>query len=241
MIDEFTVFQEVLPSVSIKLGVALLCGFLLGMERETKEKPAGLRTIILITVGSALFMIVSDLIARVTESPADITRVDPSRIASQVVTGIGFLGAGAILQSHGSVRGLTTAATIWVAAGIGLCVGVGFPTLGVGITLLVLAVLVVMDPLREFLSRRGEEMRLRLVIPNDGLVLRRLWTLLQSNEIPERDIRIEPLDDELLVDFTYRARRGGRHHLLDELAEIERLRGEPWTGGPPEGRNVSGS
>ena len=124
MIEEFDFLLGFLPEVAIKPGVACLCGLLLGMEREWRGKPAGLRTITLMTVGATLFMIVSDLVALTIDGPEAITRVDPSRIASQVVSGIGFLGAGAIIQSRGSIHGLTTAATVWVAASIGLCVGV---------------------------------------------------------------------------------------------------------------------
>jgi len=156
MIEETDLLLEFLPEAGIKLGVAFLCGILLGMERELKGKPAGLRTMTLITVGSTLFMIVSELATVATGGPEAITRVDPSRIASQVVSGIGFLGAGAIIESRGSVHGLTTAATIWVAAGIGLCIGVGFPVLAGGITLLVLTVLVALQPLRTWLNRRGD-------------------------------------------------------------------------------------
>ena len=156
MIEETDLLLEFLPDAGIKLGVAFLCGILLGMERELKGKPAGLRTMTLITVGSTLFMIVSELVTVTTGGPEAITRVDPSRIASQVVSGIGFLGAGAIIESRGSVHGLTTAATIWVAAGIGLCIGVGFPALAGGITLLVLTVLVALQPLRTWLNRRGD-------------------------------------------------------------------------------------
>lgn len=226
MIEEFDLLLGILPEAAIKMGVAFLCGFLLGMERELKGKPAGLRTITLITVGSALFMIISDLVTLTTDGPAAITRVDPSRIASQVVTGIGFLGAGAIIQSRGSVHGLTTAATIWVAAGVGLCVGVGFPVLATSITLLVLGVLVALHPVREWLNRRGEDDTIDLQLPNDSLVLERIKNVLKSHDLPENNLSlVQHGDDRLIVRVTYKKEGAANQRLLRELASIEEVRG----------------
>lgn len=225
MIEDLALFREILPDAAAKLAFALLCGFLLGAEREIKNKPAGLRTIILITIGAALFMIISDLIPRVTDGPSDIIRVDTSRIASQVVTGIGFLGGGAIIQSRASIHGLTTAATIWVAAGIGLCIGLGFPLLATGATLVVLGVLVVLDPVRAWMSRRGDSRELALILPNDALMLERVTSVLLDNDIPEREIRVRRLDDSLRLGVTYKSRRGDKQNLLNELAGLEGVRG----------------
>ncbi len=115
------------PSVALKLVVAAILGGLIGMEREFRDKPAGLRTNMLICVGSTLFMSLSTTIAGVLGG-------DPTRIAAQIISGIGFLGAGAVLQSHGFVLGLTTAATIWVVAGIGMALGSGMYSLAVFVT-----------------------------------------------------------------------------------------------------------
>ena len=105
--------------ITMRLVVALALGGLIGLEREVHGSDAGLRTHILVCLGSSLVMIVSILMAKVF--PGN----DPTRIAAQVVSGIGFLGAGTILRSQTSVRGLTTAASIWTVAGIGLAVGAG--------------------------------------------------------------------------------------------------------------------
>ena len=118
----------------IKLLVAGLCGGLIGLERERDNKPAGIRTQMLVALGSALFMIVS-------LSVGSDLRVDPSRIAAQVVTGIGFLGAGAIIRDRGSVRGMTTAASIWVVAAIGLTIGAGLFLEGIFITIFTFLIL----------------------------------------------------------------------------------------------------
>jgi len=118
----------------VKVLVAMFCGGLIGLERARDQKPAGVRTLMLVAMGSALFMVVS-------LSLGDDPRVDPTRIAAQVVTGIGFLGAGAIIRERGSVMGMTTAASIWVTAAIGLTVGAGFFVEGIFITIMTYLVL----------------------------------------------------------------------------------------------------
>jgi len=123
-----------------RLVLATVLGGAIGLEREIRRKPAGLRTNILIALGSAVFSILSVQLG----SPAG----SPDRIAAQVVTGIGFLGAGAILRSGQNVRGLTTAATIWVNAAIGMAAGLGSYAVaisGAAITLIVLAILPLME------------------------------------------------------------------------------------------------
>lgn len=226
MIEEYDFLLGILPEAGIKMCVAFLCGLLLGMERELKGKPAGLRTITLITVGSTLFMIVSDLVSLTTEGPEAITRVDPSRIASQVVSGIGFLGAGAIIQSRGSIHGLTTAATIWVAAGIGLAIGVGFPVLSIGITLLVLTVLVALHPVRRWMNRRGEPTSIDLHVPNDGLVFERIKNILGGHDLAENNLSLVEHDgDHLVLRVWYSKEQPDNQRLLEELAALEGIRG----------------
>jgi putative Mg2+ transporter-C (MgtC) family protein len=110
------------------LGVSALCGAMVGLEREHAAKPAGLRTNIMISVGSCLFTLASiyswQFIAE--SSPA----TDPGRIAAQIVTGVGFIGAGVILRTGLHITGITTASTIWLVAAIGMVIGLGFPLLG---------------------------------------------------------------------------------------------------------------
>jgi putative Mg2+ transporter-C (MgtC) family protein len=127
----------VLPGFLLRGAFAVLCGGIIGIERERRGKPAGFRTNILICLGSTLYMLVGELLL-VSQKPPGL---DPTRIAAQVVSGIGFIGAGTILHARGAVTGLTSAATIWVVAGIGLLIGAGFPGLGLVATLLVLVTL----------------------------------------------------------------------------------------------------
>ena len=118
----------------------------LGLEREYHQKPAGLRTNMLIGIGSTLFTILSLSFGQPNLGSTD-------RVAAQIVTGIGFLGAGAILRYPRSIHGLTTAATIWVNAAIGTAVGVGMTGLALGTTVVTLLVLVALTPLEEFFRR----------------------------------------------------------------------------------------
>ncbi len=130
----------------------LLAGFLsgiIGYEREIHGRAAGLRTTILVGVGSCLIMLTS---MHIYDLYQGVTTVDPARIAAQVVTGIGFLGAGTILRFRASVRGLTTAAGLWAVAGIGLAVGSGFYSAALITTALIFIVLI-------FLSRVGRKIR----------------------------------------------------------------------------------
>jgi putative Mg2+ transporter-C (MgtC) family protein len=130
-----------------RLFLAALLGGVLGLEREWHHKAAGLRTNILIALGAALFTLMSVELA-------DNGRGDPTRIASQIVTGIGFLGAGAIMRTNAGVQGLTTAAAVWVNAAIGVAVGGGRYHLALIATGVTLIVLLVLPPIEAWLDRR---------------------------------------------------------------------------------------
>lgn len=121
----------------IRIGVAGLLGAIIGMEREIRSKEAGLKTHFLVAVGSALIMVVSKY-AFSDIMNEEHTALDPSRIAAQVVSGVGFLGAGTIIIQKQAVKGLTTAAGLWATAGIGLAIGAGMYVVGIGATVLVL-------------------------------------------------------------------------------------------------------
>jgi putative Mg2+ transporter-C (MgtC) family protein len=153
----------------VELLLAAVAGGLVGLEREVRGRQAGFRTYILVAVGSALVMIVSNRVAfhdwpHSPDSHVTVT-VDPARIAYGVMTGIGFLGAGIIVQHRGNIRGLTTAAGIWCVAAIGLAAGLGLYTVALFTSLIVLVTLWVLDYLEKTLPRA----RYR------NVVLRRRW------------------------------------------------------------------
>jgi putative Mg2+ transporter-C (MgtC) family protein len=130
-------------------------GGMLGLEREVRFKSAGLRTHILIALGSTVFTLMS------YEMASDAQGADPGRIAAQIVTGIGFLGAGAIMRTDGGVQGLTTAATVWVNAALGVAVGAGryhLAFIGAGVTI---AALLILHPMEIALDRRLRRPQIR--------------------------------------------------------------------------------
>ena len=130
--------------IAVRLAVALVIGALIGLERSLHGRPAGFRTHSLVCLASALLMLVTVYQQKwMTEVPLEVLRTDPARMAQGIMTGIGFLGAGVIFKEGLTVRGLTTAASIWVTSAIGILVGIGFyfpAILGAAITLAVLAV-----------------------------------------------------------------------------------------------------
>jgi putative Mg2+ transporter-C (MgtC) family protein len=138
---------ELQLELGLRLAAGLVLGAIIGFERELHRQPAGFRTHSLVALGAALFTIVS---AYAFTGPM----VDPTRIAAQIVSGIGFIGAGTILQHRGSVRGLTTAASLWAVAAIGTAAGAGLLLIAVVGTLLILVVLAVLDQMEEFLRKR---------------------------------------------------------------------------------------
>ena len=133
--------------LTVRLVVALLLGGVIGWERELARMPAGFRTHALVSLGSAIFTVIS---AFAFTGPGS----DPTRIAAQIVSGIGFIGAGTILQHRGHIRGLTTAASLWSVAAIGTAAGAGLYIVAIVGTLLILIVLSILDRIEEFARRR---------------------------------------------------------------------------------------
>lgn len=141
-----------LQEIAMRLTLAAVLTGLIGIEREVRHKPAGVRTNALIGLGAAV-MTVSGL--QISSLWAGAT--SPDRIASIVVQGVGFLGAGAIIQASGAVRGLTTAATMWVVAGIGIAAGFGFYDIAIVTSVIVLALLAIFGPIdAQLMGLEGE-------------------------------------------------------------------------------------
>ena len=162
-----TIINQLLDSEITTLGsifkmlLSLALGGAIGYERKRKGQIAGVRTFALISMGVTLAMILS---IYVPQEYLGLKNGDPARIAAQVITGIGFLGAGAIIQMKGSVRGLTTAAGIWMAAAIGMSVGVGMYVIAVVSTLLILATLILFERYERRINLVRETKFLRMVV-----------------------------------------------------------------------------
>ncbi|MGD2047189.1 MAG: MgtC/SapB family protein [Gemmatimonadota bacterium] len=151
-VDRLLSFPAEHPELRLELlgglVLAALLGGAIGWERERAGKPAGLRTNMLICMAATLL---TDISARVAEAAGP--SADPGRIAAQIVTGLGFLGAGTIIQARGQVTGLTTAATLWIVAAIGMALGYGGLVEAVGTTLLVLVILIPVARLEASMAR----------------------------------------------------------------------------------------
>jgi len=138
-----------------RLVLAAILGGMVGLEREVHGRPAGIRTYLTLSLGSALFMVLSEflMIKFQTHFPGITLSADPGRIAAQAVTGIGFLGAGVIIRYKDTVRGLTTAACVWVVCAIGLTIGAGFYLYGVVVACLTVLCLIVLKALENYLRK----------------------------------------------------------------------------------------
>src|SRR5580693_8329611 len=153
----------------LRLVLAALLGSAIGIERERLLWAAGLRTHMLVSLGACLFMIVSAYGFTAVLGPHVI--LDPSRVAAQVVSGIGFLGAGSIILRNEAVKGLTTAASVWAVAGVGLAAGAGLYTAAVVTTVIILIILAGLKPLEERYRASRTNLELRIRARRDGLSL----------------------------------------------------------------------
>jgi len=178
--------------VLLKTVVAVILGGIVGWQREARERPAGLRTHILVCLGSAVYTLAS--------LGFSSNRVDPSRVAAQVATGMGFLGAGTIIRHGSVVRGLTTAASLWAVAGIGICIGIGGRALWVAAiaTAAVLATLTVLRTVEHRLLSRGRYAQLTLRLSQARSRVGEVHQALEARGIRLDSIRIsEPRSDGL--------------------------------------------
>ncbi len=151
----YDIFHPELPVIVGRLLLAvLLCG-LIGIEREINQHPAGFRTHLLVGVGSCLMMILS-LYGFEPMLKGENIQFDPARIPSYVISGIGFLGAGTILVKDSTVKGLTTAASIWVVAGMGLIIGVGLYSVSILTTVIILVILIALNKFESHFLQRGK-------------------------------------------------------------------------------------
>nr|WP_269509169.1 MgtC/SapB family protein [Burkholderia sp. IMCC1007] len=178
-----------------RLLLAALLGSIVGLERERLNWAAGLRTHMLVCVGSALVMLVSTFGFEDVRGQSGVV-LDPSRVAAQVVSGIGFLGAGSILLRGEVVRGLTTAASLWAVAGLGLAAGGGMYVASIGATVIVIAILAGVKPLeRRFIAQR-QQRTLRLVVERGGLTLGTLHDALGTGRIRVKRFIVQQSDDD---------------------------------------------
>ena len=212
----------------LRLLIAAGLGGAIGLERELRDHEAGFRTHLLVSLGACVFTLVSAYAwTDWTFSQRSGVVFDPTRIAAQIVTGIGFLGAGAIIVRGISVRGLTTAATLWVVAAIGMASGTGYYEVGIGAAVLVL---VSLGPLKLISTRlvarvRPEEAELAILLAPDGEPTR----ILERIEELGAQVSYVEFGDERTVDVVLRAsRRAESARVAEEVNKLEDVERVQW-------------
>lgn len=178
-------------SMTIRLIVAAILSGLIGLEREVNRHPAGFRTHLLVGVGSCLMMLLSLYGFLEFIQSYDTVRFDPSRLPSYVVSGIGFLGAGTILVHGVTVRGLTTAASIWVVAGIGLVVGIGMYYVAILTTVIVILSLIFLNKWESFFVKRARSETLYMLADSRHVTLSTIMELFEKYEVTVKHIDLE--------------------------------------------------
>ncbi len=205
----------------IQLALAAALGGVVGLEREHRGRPAGVRTHALVAMGCCLVMVVSTYFARLYPYPQygqeSVLRIDPARIAYGVMAGIGFLGAGAIIRAGFSVRGLTTAASIWCIAAVGLAVGVKLYTISIGATLLVVFTLYVLHYVEGHAQRHWYK-KLRIVCDDKPGQLERFADLLGERDVSVLDVSFKRDVEARRLAITYQLRLPKRE-MLPKLYE----------------------
>ncbi len=203
----------------LRLLVALLCGGLIGLERERGDRPAGFRTNILVTMGAALFTLLS-LIA--------FPESETARVAAQIVVGIGFLGAGVIILYSGTlVVGITTAATLWASAAVGMAAGAGYYKLAMTATLIILFVLIALAYFEEKAVIKFSTRRFYLYIESDSEkdISHLVLGLLKSKKVGGEIIRLEECKGGVCMrNYLYKIKVPARvniYELLDEILALE--------------------
>ena len=228
MFFETSLLGNVELDITVKLLLAALAGGLVGLEREKHGRPAGLRTNLLVAVGSCVMMIISEafyLKYGIFDAQSTL-RLDPSRVAAQIVTGIGFLGAGVILKEGASVRGLTTAASLWAVSGLGMAFGMGFFSLGAIATALVLASLTFLKKL-DPIMKKDRFLTLSITALNRDGLLEELLTVFDESDLEVSDISsyLDFAADELFYQLviTQQERRIGQE-LMEKIKHLEGIK-----------------
>ncbi|GAA3159020.1 MULTISPECIES: MgtC/SapB family protein [Streptomyces] len=217
------------PRQFAELALALLLSSLVGMEREARQKSAGMRTHTLVGVGSALFMEVS-IHGFGAMLGADGVALDPSRVAAQVVSGIGFIGGGLIFVKKDAVRGLTTAATIWLTCAIGMACGGGLPLLAFGATAVHFLVVRGFSKVSERIGATPspEQFELRLTYRSQRGLLGRMLELCTGSGFLVSDVQVEtgPPEGAVSAEVLLRLEgTGSAHALVEALADLDGVRG----------------
>jgi putative Mg2+ transporter-C (MgtC) family protein len=196
-----------------RLLLAAALGGIVGLERELRHKPSGLRTNMLISLGAALFTIISYEMASGVGG-------DHTRIAAQIIPGIGFIGAGAVIRERGSIVGLTSAATIFVMASVGMAAGAGMPVTATFTTLMLLVVLIILGVAEDRLGLHGRLMSFRLTATDSTGGFSRVHEILGDAKIEARRWQSRRSTEGLVVEFEAEVTSRQERELLEKLGAI---------------------
>ncbi len=199
---------------STKLIVSLILGALIGAEREYKGRNIGFRTIILITLGSTFFTILSFILGE---------KGDPTRVASNIVTGIGFLGAGAIFREGSSVRGVTTASIIWISAAIGMACGIGQYEFAVMVTFTVLLIMLGFTWVQQFIDRYNKELIYKITITNNLELKSEIEKSFKGFKLKFSALNHTKLNEELVIIYEISGAEVNHENLVHYLSEKKEI------------------
>lgn len=199
----------------VKLMVSLLLGAAIGAEREYKGRNVGFRTIILITLGSTLFTILSKIIGDGN---------DPSRVASNIITGVGFLGAGAIFRDGITVKGVTTASVIWISAAIGMACGIAQYEFAVLVTITVLTVLLGFAGVQKFIDKYNKEMVYKITIHNNAELKKELEARIPTFRLKYDWLRQSKEEYELVLEYEIRGPESSHESFIAYLSESSAIK-----------------
>jgi putative Mg2+ transporter-C (MgtC) family protein len=206
-----------------RLVLAALLGGAIGIERELKAKPAGLRTTMLICMGAAIFTELSILMSHLALGNESL-RSDPARLAAQIIPGIGFIGAGAILHGRGRVTGITTAATLWVVTAIGIAVGSGAYVEAIGATVMVLLTLLLLGRAERFMGVRMSHRRYLAAVEPGAGGLERLMEQLESGKLAFKVETVEKAGGHVEVAFRVTGPREHHEKLVKHMIDDTGIR-----------------
>ncbi|PYO87946.1 MAG: hypothetical protein DMD58_13660 [Gemmatimonadetes bacterium] len=207
----------------LQVGLATLLGGAIGLERELGGKPAGLRTNILICIGSVLYTHLSIAMLSAIAGGGG-TGTDPTRVAGQIVTGVGFIGAGTILHARGAVVGLTSAATIWVVAAIGVALGSGYYLEGIATTLVVLVVLAGLGRVETLVERQATRSTITIHAHPGPTVLEDLEGLVRRAGLEISAVSSRQENVDLVIDFNIRGSKRLHDQVMITLLHHDHVR-----------------
>jgi putative Mg2+ transporter-C (MgtC) family protein len=205
-----------------RLAAAMICGLILGAEREFRNKPAGLKTLVLLCLGSCVFVVTGEMLLLQSAPGGAGPAGDPTRVLGQIVTGVGFIGAGVIMHATRTVTGITTAASIWLAAAIGAAIGCGYYIFGFLVTLSSVAFLLCAGPFESTVLGKCQFSTCRLRYRADRPEVRfRLETLLQQHDIRPDKFEVAGDGEYAILEFPYCTAHRSHSAFVPELQTIE--------------------